>query len=457
MGRKEQENAGHSVGGRVWIAVLVSFLSACAAPKYTVDDGSPVNEELLKNIRTYGAGENAIRTAIVRSKDLHDADCSHQWELPFSVASSDELEKPDRVAWVRGLGVDERLTIIGTYPNGPVQLKDKIKEIDGYSRESAAKMLERLVDQRDSGDPFNITLATGKVVRIQPFEVCRGRTLLATPATSKLQDYHWLASTHPLEVAMESLDDDQALWLVLWTQGVSEVGGARMKTYHYGMKIASAVYNVVTIATGIQGAAVAAQAGVAAAQAATATATATTAVVRQQLTDQAVAAGRSKMVSEVSDSAQKLLQAQAVSSMQQAAANRGSLSGVSWVASTVFESVDVWTFDRMERLKADPLGGISLHKKLLDQQLAANSMVMDPDRFAAFSKFVHDKGWGADMDALLQGQKDSEQLAFDADMPVASNNTFFYEDMSQTAATKAPAIAGFAETMLASPAQMQDK
>ena len=443
------------VAWRVLAIVLISVLSACSGPKYTVDDGRKVDEVLLKNIRTYGAGQNAVRGAIQRSDALQDKGCDKQWELPFVVASSDELDKDVRVAWVRGLGVDERLMVIGATPNGPLQLQDKIKEIDGYNKSEALKMVERLEDRRDSGKPFDITLSSGKVVKVTPFEVCRGRTNLAYPATPKLQDYHWLASTHPLEVAAASLSDDEALWLVLWTQGVSEVGGLRMKSYHYGTKIAGTIYNVVSIASGLQGAAMAAQAGVAAAQATAATAT--SAVLRQQLTDQAMAAGRSKILSEVSDSTQKVLQAKVLSTMQEAAANRGSLSGVSWVASTTFENVDIWAFDRMERLHADPLAGISLHQKLLGLQLASNSMVMDPDRYKAFEKFVHDRGRGAELAALEQGMWASDTQATDLAMPVASDNAFFYEDISAGGKVKSPAMTGFAESMMGDTMHLQDK
>ena len=44
---------------------LISLLAACAAPKYTVDDGRKVDEVLLGNIRSYGSGERAMRTALV--------------------------------------------------------------------------------------------------------------------------------------------------------------------------------------------------------------------------------------------------------------------------------------------------------------------------------------------------------------------------------------------------------
>ena len=39
--------------------VAAVLITGCAGPKYTVDDGRKVNEELLANIRVYGAGEQA--------------------------------------------------------------------------------------------------------------------------------------------------------------------------------------------------------------------------------------------------------------------------------------------------------------------------------------------------------------------------------------------------------------
>ena len=87
---------------------FIDLLAACAGPKYTVDDGRKVDEVLLGNIRSYGSAERAMRGAT-----LKDPDCSTQWELPFSVESSDKLSADARVAWVRALGVDERLTVVG--------------------------------------------------------------------------------------------------------------------------------------------------------------------------------------------------------------------------------------------------------------------------------------------------------------------------------------------------------
>ena len=92
------------------------LLSACAGVKYTVDDGRKVDEALLANIRAYGTVEQRLRPAIVRSAELNDPSCDRQWELPFALATSYGWPENERVAWVRGLAVDERLTIVATSP-----------------------------------------------------------------------------------------------------------------------------------------------------------------------------------------------------------------------------------------------------------------------------------------------------------------------------------------------------
>jgi hypothetical protein len=434
----------------IFMLLVISLLAACAGPKYTVDDGRKVNEVLLANIRTYGAGEKALRPAIARAGQLKDADCDTQWELPFSVESSYDLSADDRVAWVRALGVDERLTVVGASLQSGLQLRDKITEIGGYSRENTEKMMLELADLRDSGKPFDIKLSTGKIVRINPFKVCRGYTRLAPPTSPLSQDYHWLLNVHPLEVARGELNDDEALWSVLWGQGVSEEGGARMKTYAYGTKIAGTLYNLFTIASGIQGAAVAANAAVKAAQ--SAAASVATEVLKQQLIDQASAAATNRLREEATSIAKKLTQSQVMGAMQQAAANRGSLSGVAWVASTVFDDADAWAFKRMEKLHANPLAVFTLHQKLIEKSLTGNAMVLDPERMAALNKIAEGKGWRDEVVAILQGIK-PEDLQFELlDMPVASApNAFSYEDANDPASRAQPFARGLVDGMLNMP------
>jgi hypothetical protein len=429
---------------------VISLLAACAGPKYTVDDGRKVNDALLDHIRTYGAGENAFRPAIARSASLNDPDCEKQWELPFSVATSYDWSADDRVAWVRGLGVDERMSVVGTSPGSPLQLRDKIQEVAGYSRENTEKMLSELADRRDAGQPFDVKLSTGKTVTVVPFKVCRGYARLAPPSSPKAQDYHWLLSIHPLEVAHGNLTDDEALWAVLWTQGVSEEGGARMKTYHYGTKIAGTLYNIFTIATGIKGAALAADAALKAAQ--SAAATVATEILKKQLIEQATAAASSKMREEVTGAVQKLTQQQVMGAMQQAAANRGSLSGVAWVAASVFDRADTWAYTRLEKLNANPLASFSLHQKLIEQGLTANAMVLDPERMKALNQTAEGRGRGEDVVAILQGIK-PEELSFEiASMPLASAvSAFSYDDLNDPATSAQPFARGLVEGMLNMP------
>ena len=427
------------------------LLGACAGPKYTVDDGRKVDETLLANIRTFGSGERALRPAIARSAGLKDKDCDKQWELPFSVATSYDMAQDDRVAWVRALGVDERLTVVGADPKSPLQPRDKIALVGGnYATEDAQKMLLGLVELRDYGRPFQVVLATGKAIQITPFEVCRGYTRLAPANLPKSQDYHWLLSMHPLEVAQADLTDDEALWVTLWTQGVSEEGGARMKTFHYGTKIAGTLYNLFTIASGLQGAALAADAAIRTAQ--SAAAAAATEILKKQLIDQASAYATSRIRDEVTNVAKNLTQAQVLGAMQQAAANRGALSGVAWIAATVFDKADTWALERMEKLGANPLAGFTLHQRLIEKGLASNSMVMDPDRLASLGKVIAARGRDGEMVAILGGFKPAELQVALGDMPLASApRGFSYEDPQSLLESTLPYAGGLIDSMLSMP------
>ncbi len=435
-----------------WITLLISIalLAGCAAPKYTVDDGRKVNEELLANIRAYGAGEKAIRPAIARSASLKDPDCDTQWELPISVASAYDLSMDDRVAWVRALGVDERLTVVGAANNAPLRLGDKIQTIGNYSSENSEKMFLELADKRDAGEAFYVTLFGGKAVKIAPYKVCRGYTRLAPPNLPQTQDYHWLLSMHPLQVAKAEMTEDEALWAVLWTQGVSEEGGARMKTYHYSTKIVGTLYNLFTIASGLKGAALAAETAIKAAQ--TEAANAAASAFRQRLVEDATSMIKSQMREALSNIAVKQLkQIDVVAAMQQAAANRSSLTGVAWIAATIFDKADVWAYNRLEKLNGNPLAGFSLHQKLIERGFTSNSLVLDPERMTVLNTLAIQRGRREDVVAILGGIK-PEDLEFDlADMPMASAPQAFSYEMDDPGRSNQPYARGLIDSMLRMP------
>lgn len=434
---------------------LLLALGGCGTVKYTVDDGRPVNEKLLAQLRQWGGGEQALRPAIAHSAQLQDQDCDKQWELPISVASSQDWSDPsDRVAWVRALGVDERVTVIGAAPGVGLVPGDRIEAIEGYSRRDAAKMLAELTERRDAGRPFELQLAGGRKVRVQPLQVCRGYVRLAPVATPQAQDYHWLMSVHPLEVTQPGLTGPEALWLVLWTQGLSEEGGARMKTFHYTKAVVGKLYDLATFATGVKGVALAAeQVGAVARNAA---ASALSEVVKQQLVEQARAAALAKLREEVGDAAQRAARAQAMAAMEQAAVNRGSLSGVAWVASTVFDRADAWAWERMKRLGHDPLAAFSLHQKLAARGLASNALVFDPERLAALDAIARAQGRGEEVVAVLDGLR-PEDLAQDlADMPLASAAQAFSYEEEAAARRSAGEGPGLVQALLELPLESKD-
>jgi hypothetical protein len=313
-------------------------------------------------------------------------------------------------------------------------------------------MMLDLADRRDAGLAFEVKLSSGKAVRVVPIKVCRGYTRLAPPSRPETQDYHWLLSAHPLEIVRANPTEDEALWTVLWTQGVSEEGGARMKAYHYGTKIAGTLYNLFTIASGLKGAALAADAALKAAQ--SAAAAAGTEILKKQLIDQATSAATAKIREELSGAAQKLSQQQVVGAMQKAAANRGSLSGVAWVAASVFDKADAWAYARMEKLDANPLAAFSLHQKLIEQDLTSNAMVLDPERMTALNKMAEMRGRGDDVVAILQGIKPDDLQFVIAEMPLASVATAFsYDDPVDPASSVQPFARGLIDSMLGMPVE----
>ncbi|WP_165794573.1 hypothetical protein [Kinneretia aquatilis] len=414
--------------------LICLLLTACAsAPKYTVDDGRPVNETLLGNIRAFGAGEQAVRPAIARSAALKDPDCDKQWELPFALATSNGWAENDRVAWVRALNVDERLTVVAVAPGSPLQLGDKVVVLASLRTEDTEQMLNGLAEIRDRGQPFSVVLSTGKQHVITPFEVCRGYTRFAPPSTPEVQDYHWLLSMHSLEVPKVQLTEDEALWAVLWTQGLSEEGGARMKTFHYGSKIVGTLYNLVTLASGLKGAAMAAEAAVTAAK--NAAQNVVTEVLKQQLIEQGKSLAAQKLREGLTDAAEKLTRQQVVNALQAAAANRGSLSGVARVGATVFDRADAWAFERVAKLGGNPLGGFRLHQKLIENSFTSNAFAFDAERLDALSKLADAKGLGYEVQAILNGFKPEELLFEIGAMPLASAPAAFSfsgpEDMNQ--------------------------
>jgi hypothetical protein len=421
------------------------LLGGCAGPKYTVDDGRPVNPVLLEQIGHYGRGEQALRPAIARSAALKDPECDRQWELPFAVATSQGWSEADRVAWVRALGVDERLTVVATTPDSPLRRGDHITDVAGYTSDEATDLLERLGRLRDRGEAFEVNGKRGQPLRVQPFEVCRGYTRLAPPNTPELQDYHWLMSYHPLELARAEPTADEALWAVLWTQGVSEEGGARMKTYHYGTSLLSSLYTVATLASGLKGAAMAAEAAVKTAQ--SAAASVASEVLKQQLIDQAKSFAANRVREQVGKSVQALTQAQVVAGMQQLAANRGLLGGISRVAATVFDQADAWAYARMQQLGANPMAGFTLHQKMLERGLLTNALAFDPERMDSIQALAEKDGRRDQLLAILKGIR-PEALDFDGgDMPLASApQAFSYEETAS--ASSNPYAHGLVEAML---------
>lgn len=340
------------------VAIVLAALTGCAT-KLTVDDGRELDAQLLSDMHAYGAAARALRPAIVKSAALHDNSCARQYELPFEALTSYGVDELDtRMAWARVLGVHENLTVIAADPSSGLRPGDVVARVDGYRSRNTQKMLSALIEARDRGAPFALQLASGREVPVSPVTVCRGHVLVASPLVPALQSYHWTASVHPLEVFRRPLTPDEAEWIVLWTQGLSEEGGVRMKTYAFMM---GGLKWLTVLALG---------AGTSSAVASTRGA--------------AAAAGTSS----AGQVAAVQLAGQAASLMAQSAANRASLSGISSVAAGVFERADKWAFDNMRKLGMNPHAGLSLHRKLVARGAAANAFLFDQQRLARMQRLV---------------------------------------------------------------------
>ncbi len=316
-----------------------------------MDDGRPLNAEMVADMRAFGDAAIALRPAIVRSAFAADSGCDNQYELPFDAMTTYGIDDDDtRIAWLRALGLDEQLTVIAADRASGLRAGEIITAVEGDGSGNKLELVERLIDARDRGEPFEVTLDSGERVTVSPLRLCRGYVLIAPPLEPALQRYHWTKSVHPLELFQHPLTADEAQWIVLWTQGLSEQGGARMKTYAF---VVGSVKWLSVVGIGIAASSAAASARAAAGAAGT---SATGQVAATQLAGQAM------------------------SLMAQSAANRAALSGVSGVAAGVFDQADKWAFDNMLRLGMDPRAGLRLHEKLVAQGAAGNAFLLDAQR-----------------------------------------------------------------------------
>jgi hypothetical protein len=199
-----------------------------------------------------------------------------------------------------------------------------------------------------------------------------------------------------------------------------------MKTYHYAIKIAGTLYNLATLASGVKAAAMAADAALSAAK--NAAANVASDILRQQLIEQGKALAAQRIRDGLADAAQQISRQQVLNLMQAAAANRGSLGGISRIAATVFERADAWAFARMAALGAPPLAGFTLHQKLVERSLYANAFLFDADRLAALNKLAAARGFEAEVTAILGGFRADTLLAEIGAMPLASVQARFSFD-----------------------------
>jgi hypothetical protein len=340
-------------------AAVLAGLAGCATTTPTVDDGRPLDGQLITRMRDFAEAAVAVRPAIVRSAAMADSGCNNQYELPFDVFTTYGVADEDmKVAWARALGVDENLTVIAADPSSGLRAGEIVTEVNGYESHNKLKLAARLVEARDHGEPFDMKLASGERVSVAPIRLCRGHVLVASPLDPALQRYHWTESVHPLALFHQPLSADEAEWIVLWTQGLSERGGARMKTHAF---MVGSFKWLSVLGLGF----------------ATSSATAS---ARASAASAGSSAGGQVAATQFAG--------QAASMMAQSAADKASLSGVSRVAAGVFDRADAWAFEQMRRLGLNPRAGLDLHEKLVAQGVAGNAFLLDAGRLKKMQALV---------------------------------------------------------------------
>ncbi|AOI44803.1 hypothetical protein WI23_02700 [Burkholderia oklahomensis C6786] len=338
------------------------MVAGCATT-YTVDDGRKLDDALTTQVRNYVVGEQALRPAVNASAALHDPDCSKTWEVPFEAATSyGESDSNMRVALVRVAGIDEHLRVIATTPGFPIQPGAIISELDGYKSDNAMKMIRELSELREDGKPFNLKTAAGESVTVTPVQACRGHLSLFNPGKhGNDQYYHWDVVLFPDEVGAVNLTPAEAEWIVLWTQGLSEEGGGRMKTYSYTVEaakmLAGSILSGATMGAGGAAGNAAAAAG----------------------------ASLASAFSHIAAAEAPGIIAQATA---KATANAATLHGVNWVASTVFDRADKWAFERMSKLGMDPRTGLELQLRLVQAGAVHNGLLFDEHRLEQINQLV---------------------------------------------------------------------
>jgi hypothetical protein len=159
----------------------------------------------------------------------------------------------------------------------------------------------------------------------------------------------------------------------------------------------------------------------------------------------------------VTDAAQQLTRQQVVSVMQAAAANRGSLGGVSRIAATTFDYADNWAFARMAALGAPPVAGFTLHQKLIQRNLFSNAFLFDADRLAALNKVAAARGFEAEVVAILGGLRADTLLAEIGSMPLASAQAGFAFESADDPGAGGRFSRGLIDAMLELPAESGSK
>ena len=197
--------------------------------KYTVDDGRKVNETCSPTCVCPGPRRARPAPGHRPLRGPEGPGAAASGSCPSAWPRATSGRRTTRVAWVRALQVDERLTVMAAAPGHRPAARRQAGGHQGLPQERRQQDAGRARRAADDGDPFPGQDGRRQHGDGQALQVCRGYARLAPPLTPAtripLADEH--SSAGPLRApdhARRSPVDGA------WTQGLSEEGGARMKT-----------------------------------------------------------------------------------------------------------------------------------------------------------------------------------------------------------------------------------
>ncbi len=211
---------------RALVIAPLFALVACASPNLTpvVDDGrrvDPAREELARtSMQTFWD----LLDPTYASRALVETGCTRMRRplvLPMSLLYI--ADETDRLLASRHFALDTQVRIAWAPPDLGLQHGAILAAVGGKT--DPVEMQNLLA----SGQATRLQTVSGKVVDVAPYEICEG--LVDTPTATQPDDAIHTTAFHRyrLELWKGGMSKEERLWVVVWSQGLSFVTGARQR------------------------------------------------------------------------------------------------------------------------------------------------------------------------------------------------------------------------------------